>query len=178
MQTALPHFKYHPHPLETGAIEQEKIHCPACDQERDYAYTGPFTCRERVARICPWCIHNGEAARKYKITFQVAVSCEVVEDPSCTEELVQRTPGYVGLQQEKWLSHCGDHCAFIGYVGWAEIQARQLEGELSEDVQRLCDIYSIAIDEYTETLVNESSHQGYLFRCVKCIQHRLTDDWN
>ncbi|MEH6978944.1 CbrC family protein [Bacillus pseudomycoides] len=37
------------------------------------------------------------------------------------KELIHRTPGYGGWQQEYWLSHCNDFCAFIGYVEWEEI---------------------------------------------------------
>jgi uncharacterized protein CbrC (UPF0167 family) len=30
------------------------------------------------------------------------------------EEVSKRTPGYESWQQEEWLSHCGDACAFHG----------------------------------------------------------------
>ncbi len=52
------------------------------------------------------------------------------------KELVERTPGYHGWQQEFWLAHCGDLCAFIGYVGWNDIKDRLDEfANLEEDCE-------------------------------------------
>ncbi|EGM59721.1 hypothetical protein SFJ1713_4195 [Shigella flexneri SFJ17B] len=80
------------------------------------------------------CIADGSAAEKFAGSFQDDASIEGVEfeydeedefagikntyPDEMLKELVERTPGYHGWQQEFWLAHCGDFCAFIGYVGW------------------------------------------------------------
>ena len=37
------------------------------------------------------------------------------------DELIHRTPGYSGWQQEYWRAHCGDYCAYLGHVGAREL---------------------------------------------------------
>ncbi|WP_201373855.1 CbrC family protein [Ktedonobacter robiniae] len=109
----LPFFKYHPDPLATGMIQRRQTTCPICQQVRAYVYVGPFYAEERVKGICPWCIQSGLAATMYHGEFQDVASCEDAA-PECRDELAHRTPGYNGWQQEIWLSHHNNFCAFVG----------------------------------------------------------------
>ena len=73
-------------------------------------YTGPFYAVEDIEYLCPECISSGEAARKYDGGFQDDCSVDDgVEDPARLDELIHRTPGYSGWQQEYWRAHCGDY---------------------------------------------------------------------
>ena len=91
---------------------------------RDSYYTGPFYSVDEIAYLCPECIASGEAARKYDGSFQDDFSVDDgVDDPEKLDELIHRTPGYSGWQQEYWRAHCGDYCAFLGYVGARELRA-------------------------------------------------------
>ena len=72
----IPYFKYHLDPLKTGVIKKEKSLCPVCIQEREYIYKGPFYSVEDVSGICPWCIKNGNAAKKYNGSFQDSYSID------------------------------------------------------------------------------------------------------
>jgi uncharacterized protein CbrC (UPF0167 family) len=100
--------------------------------------------------------------------------CEDVNRREYLEELAFRTPGYCGWQQEQWLSHCGDFCAFVGYVGWKEIQ--DISDDLKEDISRVCEEMGLSEEEFQRSLTNGSSLQGYLFQCTKCGKHRLAID--
>ncbi len=89
----LPTFRYHPNPLETGAFE-ESADGVACDS---------FYAVEDIEYLCPECISSGEAARKYDGSFQDDFSLDDgVDDPEKLDELIHRTPGYSGWQQEYW----------------------------------------------------------------------------
>jgi hypothetical protein len=68
----LPTFRYHPNPLETGAFEESTtgVVCNCCGKETHIFYTNPFFSVEDIAYLCPECIANGEAARKYDGSFQ------------------------------------------------------------------------------------------------------------
>ncbi|AOZ90705.1 hypothetical protein BK049_13765 [Bacillus xiamenensis] len=90
------------------------------------------------------------------------------------DELIFRTPGYHGWQQEYWLSHCGDFCAIVQYVGWKEIE--HLEEELSEDIEEICSGGNVTKENLKQWLVNGGDLQGYLFQCVHCKKHRLHID--
>lgn len=174
MDSSLPFFRYHPDPLKTGMILRRTTECPVCGRKRDFVYVGPFYARDEVDGICPWCIADGSAAKKYDGSFQDARTCEPVDSGEQVDELVHRTPGYAGWQQEKWLSHCGDFCAFIDYVGWSEI--RHLAVELAGDIDNILKECRLDRVELEKALFRQGSMAGYLFRCVKCGTHRLTYD--
>jgi uncharacterized protein len=170
----LPKFKYNQNPLELEVFKEEKTVCPVCNKNRDYTYVGPFYSVEEIEGICPWCISDGSAAKKFEGEFQDVESCEDVEKEEFIDELIYRTPGYSGWQQEYWLSHCGDFCAIKSYVGWDDI--KHLENELSNDIERITNEFQITIDIFKQSLINGGDHQGYLFQCVKCGKHRLHSD--
>jgi uncharacterized protein len=172
----LPKFKYNPNALSLGVIREEETNCPVCKKERKYLYDGPFYTENDVEGICPWCIFDGAAAKKYEGEFQDVDSCEEVDKEEYIDELIHRTPGYVGWQQEYWLSHCGDFCAIVQYVGWEEI--KHLENELAEDIRKICIEYGLTKQEFQNGLINEGNLQGYLFECIHCSKHRLHVDTN
>ena len=79
---------------------------------------------EDIEYLCPECIASGEAARKYDGSFQDDCSVDDgVDDLEKLDELIHRTPGYCGWQQEYWRAHCSDYCAYLGYVGVRELRA-------------------------------------------------------
>lgn len=170
----LPVFQYNPNALTLEIITKKKTTCPVCNQIRAYVYEGPFYSLETVEGICPWCIKDGSAAKKYDGEFQDIDSCEPVSKDEYLVELTTRTPGYMGWQQEQWLSHCGDFCAFEDYVGWKEIA--HVKEELENDLNRLKADYRLSQGEIEDYLVNDGGMQGYLFKCIHCGQHRLTVD--
>ncbi|WP_375005036.1 CbrC family protein [Bacillus velezensis] len=106
---SLPTFKYNPNPVALNVISKEKITCPVCKQECEYIYEGPFYLIDHVEGICRWCIFDGSAAKLYDGEFQDPGRCDEVEN----DELIHRTPGYFGWQQEYWLSLCSDFCAIV-----------------------------------------------------------------
>ena len=175
MDNQLPDFKYHPDPIKTGVIEQEKTLCPVCNQEREYVYTGPFYNHQKAKGICPWCIKDGSAAKKYDGDFQDIAGCEDVEKQEYIDELIHRTPGYRAFQQERWPSHCGDFCAFIGCVGWDEIKDIQ-DDSLKEEIESIKQNWGQTQEEFESSLKYRGSHQGYLFKCIHCGKYRLLDD--
>src|SRR5262249_14365167 len=154
----------------TGVIVRAQTLCPVCQRPREYVYRGPFYSVDDVEGICPWCIEDGSAARTYRGEFQDPASCEPVAEPRFVDELVHRTPGYFGWQQERWLSHCGDCCAFVGTVGWEDIE--HIASELMEDIEAAMGGPRMTLGRFQESLVRGGGHQGYLFRCLVCGRHR------
>lgn len=111
---------------------------------------------------------------KYDGEFLDVCSCEKVDSDDYMDELIHRTPGYNAWQQEEWLSHCGDFCAFVEYVGWEEIS--KLSKELKDDLDKIKSEFRFKQEELEKYLINDGSLQGYLFKCVVCGKHRLTVD--
>ena len=125
----LPEFHYHPDPIATGNVKPSDKTCQCCAQSRGYIYVGSvYAIDELNEAICPWCIADGSAAKKFDAMFadshplrQAGVPKQIIE------EVTRRTPGYVSWQQEVWLVCCGDACEFHGDAPHAEVRA--LEGE-------------------------------------------------
>ena len=115
----IPEFKYHPDPIKTGAFSQgEYRKCDCCNESTNIWYSEPFyTAKDGIECLCPNCIANGMAASKFDGEFQDPESTDRVSNPDKLDELIHRTPGYFGWQQEYWIAHCDDYCAFvISYV--------------------------------------------------------------
>lgn len=174
---ALPRFRYHPNPLETEAfmLADSPVTCCCCQKTTHIYYEGPFYAVEEIGQLCPECISTGEAARKFDGEFQDEASLEDgVNSPYQLDELIHRTPGYHGWQQEYWRAHCGDYCASIGYVGYRELKQMGIVEELLDDP--LLNEWSAAPEELLKDIVNGGGVQGYLFQCLHCGKHLLWVD--
>lgn len=171
---SLPGFKYHPEPIKTGAFKiGEAVVCECCDKATNVFYSEPFFSVDEIEFLCPDCIKSGRAHEKFDGDFQDSHSYDKVSDKEKLNELCTRTPGYCGWQQEYWPAHCDDFCAFIGYVGWNEIQQMGIEKEIEEDISKNSDYPISAVKQH---LMINGSMQGYLFRCLVCSKHRLHID--
>ena len=168
----LPFFRYHPEPFVTGAFREldEPVICSCCGLSTRIIYDGPFYSESDVSRLCPRCIFSGAASEKYDGEFQDSRSCDGVDDADKLDELVHRTPGYCGRQQEYWRAHCDDFCAYLGVVGYLDLDAMGLLDEVRETLPDCWD-KDVLFD------LTKSGHTvGHLFRCLHCGRHLLHID--
>lgn len=167
-------FKYHPDPLKTGAFKNDKtIVCDCCGKETNVYYTNPFYSTKDVNALCPECIASGAAAKKFDGEFQDADSADEVKDKKALDELIHRTPGYCGWQQEYWLAHCDDYCAFMGYYDWAALGHEGLAAEIEETYRE--DVCMIPFEDAKEYIQN---NECYLFKCLHCGKHFIYLDFD
>ncbi len=169
----LPRFRYHPDPLVTGSFQalDTPVRCPCCAESTAVVYRGPFYAIDEVNGLCPDCIASGAAAEKFDGEFQDSESVDEVSDPAKLDELIHRTPGYCGWQQEYWRAHCDDFCAFLGAVGYEELLELGVLAEVLEDLE---DWQRESIQE----LEKNGDAQGFLFRCLHCGRHLLQIDYD
>lgn len=165
-------FTYHPDPVATGSlVAGDGAACDVCRGVRDLVYRGPvYSPIADEPTICAECIANGRAATELDAMFTDlgGDGWEDVPQPIQTEVLT-RTPGFSGWQQEQWQAHCSDAMEFLGPVGHAELEGlgkeavAALRGELStwgwDDQQ---------IDEFMVALDRDGMPTGYAFRCRHC----------
>jgi hypothetical protein len=173
----LPDFRYHPDPLATGAFlrADPPRTCQCCGKPVSIYYAGPFYAKPDISCLCPDCIASGKAAQKYQGEFQDPLSVEEgVQDPERLEELIYRTPGYRGWQQEYWRAHCGDYCAFLGYVGYRELKQMGIVEQILDDP--IWAEWDAEPEELLRSLVNGGGAQGYLFQCLHCGKYLLWSD--
>ena len=177
IQLGLPFFRYHPNPLETGAFKEsaDGVVCECCGKTTHiFYYKGPFFSEKDMDYLCPSCIASGEAARKFDGEFQDEYSLDDgVDDLEKLDELIHRTPGYSGWQQEYWRAHCGDYCAFLGYVGAKELRALGVLEDVLDDP-----MWDEEQKEMIRKSVNGGHLQCYLFQCLHCGKHLLWMDFD
>ena len=125
----LPRFAYHPDPVGTGVLREGAERCRACGRARGWIYTGPvYAVEDLHDALCPWCIADGSAARRYDASFVDADPLLVQGLPREIVDVVsERTPGYFTWQSEEWPAHCGDACSFHGRLRRERLEA--LSGE-------------------------------------------------
>ena len=172
----IPTFKYHPSPLATKAFEESKegLVCDCCGEVTHIYYQTPFYSIDDVECLCPTCIANGNAATKFNGSFQDDLSIEEgVDDLDKIDELIHRTPGYCGWQQEYWRVHCGDFCAYLGYVGASELKALGIMEEVLDDP-----IWDDEQKQMIKESVNGGHLQCYLFKCLHCGKHLVWMDYD
>lgn len=177
----LPKFKYSPNAYRLDLFENVEGVCSICNEKRQIKYISSFYSIENPEYICPWCIANGKASEKYNGDFNDYCGIEGVSpDPKAPEpsikkehliEITNRTPSYTSWQQEVWLTHCNEPCAFIGYADSKLIEP--FLDELKDDIENS----GIPTEYITKGLTNDSDLGAYLFQCLECGKHRLHVDF-
>lgn len=171
---ALPSFRYHPDPVATGSVERRPVSCRSCGQEREWAYAAaPYAVEDLHDALCPWCVADGSAAATFGASFTDLGGHDVPDGlpHHVIDEIVHRTPGFSAWQQERWLFHCDDGCAFLGAVGW---------DELSEHPDAVAAVllqvtgWGLAGEDaeaFVGSLDTDGASTAYLFRCLHCGAH-------
>ena len=129
----LPTFAYHLDPIASGSIKASDAKCLCCKKTRGYIYTGPVCCEDELRdALCPWCIADGSAHKKFDASFTDEAGFPDGIAQSVIEEVAWRTPGFNSWQQGEWLACCNDAAAFVKPAGYKEIQSRypKTEGNL------------------------------------------------
>ncbi len=86
----LPIFTYNPHPLKNNCIIKSDKVCQVCNKKIGYIVTSIMaTAFDNIYDICPWCIADGSACRKYNGEFVYYIenakniSKEILDTISC-----------------------------------------------------------------------------------------------
>ena len=140
-----------------------------CGRSRGYIYVGPVYAVDALEEsVCPWCIADGSAAARFEAIFTDDQPVPADVRAEIVETVTTRTPGFSGWQQEHWLYHCRDAAAFMGAVGWSELQSHPAA---LDDLRRgYADAGWSAeqIEEYLRSLDREGTPTAYLFQCRHC----------
>ncbi|MFP5580131.1 MAG: CbrC family protein [Acidimicrobiia bacterium] len=170
MPEQIPSFRYHPDPIATGSIVASDRECEVCHRSRGFVYQGPFFAVEAVESICPWCIADGSAAAQFdgEFTDLHHIGWNNVPDET-RDEVLRRTPGFAGWQQETWMAHCDDAAMFLGRAGSGDL--RRLGPDAIDAIKsplRDSRWSEEDLDRYIDALDAEGEPTAYVFRCRRC----------
>lgn len=169
--TQLPDFQYHPDPISTGSVVLSDERCEVCRQVSRYIYVGPvYSSSVDEPIVCVRCIADGSAAQRWNAQFTDAHPWASEVPESVAVEVLTRTPGFSGWQQEHWMAHCEDAAIFLGPVGAHELSelpsgaTRALRDELASTRRWSAD----EVDRYIAALDRDGMPTAYLFQCGHC----------
>ena len=168
---SIPEFRYHPDPIGSGSVVPSEASCACCGKARGYIYAGPVYAEDELAdAICPWCIADGSAHKKYDATFFDEESCDEDIPARTIRKICERTPGFATWQQGAWPACCGDATAFVMPVGSAEIRAKHpsMEGMLMGDIVHEMQISGGAATRLFNELSLDKGPTAFVFRCLHC----------
>ena len=112
--SALPTFRFHPDPVDTGAFERSASACSHCHLSRGWVYALPIYAVVDPGPLCPWCIADGSAARDLDASFNDDWSLAGKVSQEDLDEVAFRTPGFATFQEPEWPVHHGRPGAFRG----------------------------------------------------------------
>jgi uncharacterized protein CbrC (UPF0167 family) len=177
----LPTFKYHPDPVATGSVRaQDDTPCLSCNRIRGYVYVGPVYSEKfhyLSGCLCPWCIADGSAAKRFQATFADSGTMQDVSE-QVRDEIACRTPGFESWQQEQWLTCCEDAAAFLGAAGAAELR-QDFPGAIPAVRKHLRDDYDLSgadLQEFFDCLSKNDQPTAYIFRCLHCGKYQAYVD--
>jgi len=156
----LPAFVYHPDPVATGSVVASDEACERCGEVRGLVYAGPTYAVEEIEFLCPWCIADGTAAQEFDAEFTTVDGVSGDVPATVIDEVVHRTPGFAGWQQERWMFHCADAAEYLGRVGWDEV------ANLPNGVEAL--LKDGWPEDQLRLMAVDGDLTGYLFRCRHC----------
>ena len=177
-----PKFKFFPNLLSSKSVIESSEPCQCCGKVDKYSYVAGMFCEEEIVHLCLNCIANGEAAKKFKGEFydRKAIANRTT-DKDATDEIMYRTPTYVSWQDPEWLSHCKTPCIYIGQVYIGDLFKlgiyKQVRTELAKTFYYKQMPMTIAeIDDMLVDMVEDSSLEGHLFKCITCDKYKLHID--
>lgn len=174
----LPYFKYSPNCYGNGVFKKstlnEKKVCQSCGKETKFYYGSMYT-EENVHCLCPQCITDGSAAKKFHGNFIQDVEGFEMKDGLINsngkaERFISTTPGYSSWQGEYWLCCCDDYCAYIGNVTIKELKEKGIFEEVLFDYSKKM---QLSLDNAKRNL---ESMYLYLFQCLHCGKYRVWAD--
>lgn len=174
MDEALPTFRFHPDPVQSGSVERSGATCRACGRVRGFVYMGP--CYGEVdldGALCPWCIADGNAHAKFATTFH-DLTLPDDADPAARAEIEQRTPGFATFNPFAWPSCCGSPMAYLEPAGIAEVRARyrNLEGQLMATIVHDLQLSGCGARQMLESLHRDQEPCVHVFGCGACGSRR------
>jgi uncharacterized protein CbrC (UPF0167 family) len=167
----LPKFKYHPNVYDDDIVFHIDGVCQCCGKEVD-VFTKSIYTRHEIECICMSCVADGSAAKMFDGEFIQDVERQV-SDPSKTDELLHRTPGYDCWQGEYWLTCCDDYCEYLGRTTGKELDNLGIADDVLMELNDRCKMNIRKSD-----LLASGSPSGYLFRCLHCGKYRIDVDFD
>src|SRR5690606_20932467 len=161
----------HPDPIGSGSVVTSSKKCKCCQRSRGFIYVGPvYAEKDLTEALCPWCIADGSAAKKYDATVVDSEAFDENASAAAIIEILERTPGVNTFQSEQWPSCCGEPAAFVTPAGIAEIRARfyQLEGSLMMHIVHEMRISGGAARQMLESFYRDRSPTVFVFKCRHC----------
>ncbi|WP_305846489.1 CbrC family protein [Photobacterium kishitanii] len=168
-------FKYHKSPIKNNVFVEQNEKCPVCDKYSIYSYVGPMYSYDDVEYICPICISNGRAAKKYNAEFVDDEFLDKKIKKEYLDTLLHKTPGVFFPGQELWPSHCNDFCQFESAIKFID---DKYINENENEISRLAALHEMTVAFFVSEVNKDYSPFWCLeFKCLHCNSIFLVADY-
>ena len=114
-------------------------------------YVGPVYAHDEIEEVCPWCIADGSAARKWSAQFNDVIRLPDGVPRSVVQEILERTPGFETWQGNQWLFSENDAMIFVGEVIGKDLLNEGSEEKIEASLDALRE-WNFEPDEATDLL--------------------------
>lgn len=160
----LPVFRYYPDPLADGSITMETEICECCEMLTPYICTTLIYSAQTVDFICPWCVADGSAAKKFNGGFQSLQNVPETVPNDIVEIVDTRTPGYSTWQGNNWLFTATDAMIFVGEVDGNALLKTKDTQRIDACLAAVDGWYGDDAEEVLSTVVKGGQLAIYLFQ--------------
>lgn len=144
-------------------FSEQEVVCDCCKKKtRFYSEAGIYA-EEFCEFLCVDCIASGNAAERYRGTFNTLESkCNSIDDE---ETVLKKTPSLPSNQEYSWKVCCGKPCVYLKRATYADMEELFLWDKLKETFHD-----EIIPFEDLQELVGEEEDDSLLmlFRCKEC----------
>lgn len=148
--------------------------CNCCGIKTNIIYTNGIYSEENVDILCPRCIINGEASKKFKGSFNDVELSDSIDNEQAKEELEKRTPTLNTWQEVRWVACCNDYCRFIKFLSLEDFENQ----EVLLSIQQTYKEDEGVPFEQLRVLCEESGANILLFQCLICKKYYIRVDLN
>lgn len=93
-------------------------------------FVGTLYCIDEIEDVCPWCIADGSAARKWDATFNNVDGATERVPKQVLDEIRLRTPNFETWQDYNWLFSDNDALVFVGEVDGKALLAESNDSKI------------------------------------------------
>ncbi|HBB56227.1 MAG TPA: hypothetical protein DCZ49_08600 [Hyphomonadaceae bacterium] len=112
---SLPHFAFFVDPFKDDAFERSEEACACCGKPRGWRATCGIYSEADPDTICPWCVADGSAARKFRGHFNTLETVDGLSQEHA-KAITERTPLPLTWQDFDWPCADGEPCVYLGHV--------------------------------------------------------------
>lgn len=168
----IPNFKFFSESGYNDAfkLNLKKEYCPCCGKISEYIYFPHlfYSLDLDLKNLCPYCISDGTAAKKYKCEF-IKFSPKNLFSESDKMELIYKTPSFNAYQDPSWRFCCNSPCTFLGVYYFNDLDKISIPEKIRDLILKDSSFIQQNVDSFEfNRFICDEKIQIAFYQCPKC----------